>query len=218
MTASMTADGGGEVASPTFEPSKEWLDIYLEQATTELIKAAKRYARLHAKKVRFVRHVPDWYEDEMVLNVLEDTLFRKIKWDPERVSLKKHVLDAIKSRTRHDYVRALKFTPLRLDDPGVMHAAENHLVQTTTVNTMVSAVCATTITQLRELAGDDADVHLVIDALIQLVTKKRDILKLTGLTTRRYEAARKRLHRLTLKLPASLRETARMRVSRSEEH
>jgi hypothetical protein len=206
MTTSMCSEDAGEQATDSFVPTKDWLDAYLKQATAELIEFAKRYAGVQSRKVKLVRHVDESYAEELVVDVLGDTLLGVIAWSPERVSLKKHVLDAIKSRTRHDYVRALKFRPVRLDEPEVMAEVELQGLVTAQTDAMVTGVCEAVIDALRDLAKGDEDVLLMLDAMLQLATKKRDVMKVTGMNHKRYDAARKRLHRLTLQLPASLRD------------
>jgi hypothetical protein len=115
MKAAMRKHGGGGGEETPFVPTHEWLDAYMAQGTPELIEAAERYARMQSIKVGLVRHVDGNYAEELVQDILDDTFFGVIAWDPERVSLKKHVYDAIKSRTRHAYVHSLKFRALRMD-------------------------------------------------------------------------------------------------------
>ena len=201
-------NGPSGANAPAFMRSAEWLDIYLAQRTPELVEAAIKFATGQARRVGVVRHVDDAYVDDLVEDVLDDTLTGKLTWDPERVALKKHVFDAIQSRARHAYHHALKFKPVRLDSPGVMRAAEAALHDEREHARAVSRVTAAVLDALRELADDDHEVCLILGALSQLVTKRFDILKHTKLTAKQYDAARKRMRRLTEQLPANLRNAA----------
>jgi hypothetical protein len=49
----------------------------------------------------------------------------------------------------------------------------------------------------------------LIDAYALGATKKIDVLRVSGLTSKRYEAARKRMQRLVLQLPTAVREVVR---------
>lgn len=201
--------GGGEKQGAAFVVTGEWLEVFLAQRTAELVESALRYAATQSRKVAAVRTLEPTYIDDLVEDVLGDTLRGKIRWDPKRVSLKKHVLDAIQSRTRHDYVRALRFKPLRLSQKSVRLEAESALEAEHAHAETVSRVCAAALQALRDLAADDREVQLLLDAFSQLATKRHEVLKLTGLKPKQYAAARKRMKRLTDQLPASLRRAAR---------
>jgi hypothetical protein len=208
MKAAMRKHGGGGGEETPFVPTHEWLDAYLAQGTAQLIEAAERYARMQSIKVGLVRHIDGAYAEELVQDILDDTFFGVIAWDPERVSLKKHVYDAIKSRTRHAYVHSLKFRALRMDvSRTALAAAEAALAhQQQQAPDDLARVTAQILDALSELAAQDHEVLLLLGAHRRLLTRKHDIIKMTGLSSKQYAAARRRLYRLTLQLPASLLE------------
>jgi hypothetical protein len=209
MKRTTGSDGDTKEPAAPFVLTAEWLDAFVEQRTASLVEAALRYAAMQSRKVAAVRTLEPTYIDDLVEDVLGDTLRGELRWDPKRVPLKKHVLDAIKYRTRNDYVHALKYRSLRLDDKHVLAAAEATLEMQHEHARVVSRVCAAALEALRELAGNDRDVQLLLDAFSQLAVKRHDVLRVTGLKPKQYDAARKRMKRLTEQLPVRLRRAAR---------
>jgi hypothetical protein len=200
----VTKRGGGEGGEQAFVPTREWVQAFRAQWQPELIEAAHRYARTQARKVALLRPIDASYAAELVQDIVGDTVLGVIAWDPGRVPLKKHVLDAIKSRTRHAYVQALKFRAVRIDK--YVDEAERALAASR-ASEGDADVTRTALRTIRDLAHDDREVILLLDAYEQLVTKRFDVLKLTKLTSKQYDAARHRLKRLVDQLPASLRPT-----------
>src|SRR5687767_11423456 len=99
-----------------FVPSEEWIDAFEAQATNDLRKAARRFARSRARFVAIAGgRVDDYYVSALVQDVLTDTLFGVLTWDPATKSLETHVFDALRSRTAHDISRAKKLRHQSID-------------------------------------------------------------------------------------------------------
>ena len=190
-------DRGGRTP---FVPSEEWIDAFEKQSNAKgFEEKLKRFARMRANMVAHGgRRVDEFYVREIVQDAIDDTLEGVLAWHPERVSLDKHLLDSIKSRTRHDYVQAQNFPHHSFDaasaSPSLMADVESSLAAegSATASAEVSSAAERAISELRRVAGNDPDV-----------------MRLSGLTSKRYEAARKRLHRLVLQLPTEVREAVR---------
>lgn len=187
--------------------TEEWIEAFEAQlAVTGFEERLKRYARVRARMVAHTgRRVDELYARELVQDAIDDTLEGVIAWDPARVSLEKHLLDAIRSRTRHDFVQATKFRH---------HAVDEHTRVDDSLHARVEmvAVAERTVTDLRALAVRDHDVLRLIGAYTEEATKKVEVMRVSGLTSKRYEAARKRLNRLVLQLPTEVREVVAARA------
>ena len=82
--------------------------------------SALRYAARRARGVGAAgAHVDEFYAEELVADVLGDTLLGVIAWDPSTTVLSQHVQDAIRSRTWHDRKRARKYQHHRMDLPSI---------------------------------------------------------------------------------------------------
>jgi hypothetical protein len=182
--------------------TEEWIEAFEAQLSVKgFEEKLKRYARVRARMVAHAgRRVDELYARELVQDAIDDTLEGIIAWDPGRVSLEKHLLDAIRSRSRHDFVQATKFRHSCVDE----HA---RIDDSTLERVDLASVTGRVLTALR--AVGDPDVLRLLDAYIQGATKKVDVMRVSGLTSKRYEAARKRLNRLVLQLPIEVRDIIR---------
>jgi hypothetical protein len=85
-------------------PSEAWIDAFEKQSNAKgFEERLKRFARMRANMVAHSgRRIDEFYVRELVQNAIDDTLEGVLAWHPERVTLDKHLLDSIRSRTRHD--------------------------------------------------------------------------------------------------------------------
>jgi hypothetical protein len=151
---------------------------------------------------------------ELVQDAVEDVLDGKLIWDPRRISLKTLIYRTIESRTRHDYVRALKHVRFDPTAPATALSQEIEITlgreQTSaSVRAEAAEVSNRVLAQLRLLAANDTDVLSLLDAYVDLACKRVDVLGVTDLSDKRYDAARKRLLRLVKMLPPDLVDAAR---------
>lgn len=200
-----------------FIPSEEWIDAFEQQASAPgFEEKLRRYARMRANMVAHAgRRIDELYVRELVQDSIEDTLEGVLAWHPERVTLDKHLFDSIRSRTRHDYVQALNFPHHSFDaasaSPSLAADVESSLSATATsaASSDLRSAAERTVGELRRLAQNDADVLRLLDAYVAEAVKKVDVMRVSGMTSKRYEAARKRMQRLVLQLPTEVREAVR---------
>jgi hypothetical protein len=124
-------------------------------------------------------------------------------WDPARVTLERHLQCAIHSRTRHDYVHALRFRHERIDTRA-SHEVERALAHSERDMEQRSSA-ERVLAELRTLAVRDPDVIEMLRLFGDRLTKKEDIVQETGWNTKRYQATRKRMLRLVQQLPSDVR-------------
>lgn len=201
---------------PPFIASEEWIDDFERQSTAKGFETKlKRFARMRANMVALAgRRVDEFYVEELVSDAIADTLAGVLAWHPERVSLDKHLVDAIGSRTRHDYVQALRRPHLSIDlgdaEPSLLADVEAALAETRTeADTDLRSATARALHEIRSVAVNDNDVLRLVDAYVAGVEKKTDVRLESGLSSKRYEASRKRLHRIVRDLPTEIRDVLR---------
>lgn len=206
------AEGDGRAP---FIPSEEWIEAFEAQATEDLYLRLKRYARARARLVAHAgRPIDQQYTNDLVQDAIGDTFDGVLAWDPERVTLERHLQCAIHSRTRHDYVHAIRFRQERID-PGAQGGRKTLAeVETTLARARgePEAAGARVLAELGQLAARDPDVIEMLRLFGDQVIKKEDIVRETGWNTKRYQATRKRMLRLVQQLPNDVREAAMARA------
>jgi hypothetical protein len=204
-----------------FVPNEEWIDAFESQATDALRKAAKRFARSRARFVALAgARVDDYYVSSLVQDVLTDTLFGVLTWEPASKTLENHVFDAIRSRTFHDRARATKLRHQSIDafDDGsdtsaVMAELESSLeLEQQRSRPEAHRFSTEVLAQLRKLAGDDRDVLRLIDAVEHGAVEPKDIMHVAGMSKKTYHKARMRLGRITQDMSNSVLVDARTRA------
>jgi hypothetical protein len=193
-------EGGGR--SP-FIPSEDWIEAFEAQANPVLYTRLKRYARSRGGMVAHAGRVVDEpYLDALVQDALADVLDGVLRWDPARGSLELFLIAAIHSRTRHDYAHALRFRHERIDaSEAALAAAEASLAERASLADTSERV----LVALRACAARDPDVLALLALYGHDVTKKVDVMRDADWSSKRYEAARKRMLRLVQQLPNELR-------------
>ncbi|HEY6040090.1 MAG TPA: hypothetical protein VIV58_37665 [Kofleriaceae bacterium] len=206
------AEGDGRAP---FIPSEEWIEAFEAQATEDLYLRLKRYARARARLVAHAgRPIDQQYTNDLVQDAIGDTFDGVLAWDPERVTLERHLQCAIHSRTRHDYVHAIRFRQERID-PGAQGGRKTLAeVETTLARARGEPedAGARVLAELSQLAARDPDVIEMLRLFGDQVIKKEDIVRETGWNTKRYQATRKRMLRLVQQLPNDVREAAMARA------
>ena len=196
--------------SPPFVPNEEWIDAFQAQATDELRKKAKRFARSRARVVASAGgRADDYYISALVQDVLTDTLFGVLTWDPAAMPLATHVLKAIRSRSHHDSVRAGKFQHRSIDafDPRVEASAVMVEVESSllfdqyTPSAEALTFSDEVIAHVRRLAANDRPVLRMLDAIDLGATERPEIMQLAKMSPKTYHKAHIRLSRLVERLP-----------------
>lgn len=198
----------------TFHPDEAWIEAFEHQNTDEMRKRAKRFARSRARFVaRAGGRGDDLYAGELVHDALTDTLLGVLSWNPEVVSLETHVFGAIRCRTKNDRIRALRFRHCSIDASdagGVMTELESSLSAQQAVASPESQRFSTEVLdQVRALAGDDAPILRIVDAIALGASEPKEIMSLATMSEKTYKKARLRLGRLVEQLSNHVLQGAR---------
>jgi len=191
--------------TPLFTPDEAWIDAFTAQCTDALRLKAKRYAKRRARGVgRAGGHVDDYYVRELVQDALTDTLLGVLAWNPNATPLENHVLDVIKSRTRHARKHAARYQRAGLDSstPTVRREIETCLGADHRPDLDAALFAGEVLARLRKLAHADASVLRLLDAMEGGAQTKAEILELGNLSAKSYRNARDRLSRLVRSMDA----------------
>lgn len=192
----------------SFSPSEEWIDAFDQQNTSELRKKAHRFARSRARFVaRAGGRGDDLYVAELVQDVLTDTLFGVLTWDPAVVPLEVHVIGAIRCRTKNDRIRALRFRHQSLDAVGAadssaaMCEVEMSLAQSRSTPSPESLTfSAEVLDHVRGLAAQDSAIQRIVDAIELGASEPAEIMSVASMSEKTYKKARLRLGRVVEQL------------------
>jgi len=214
MTVTIEPTEGSEAP---FVPSEEWIEAFEAQANDKLYERLKRSAGLRGRMVAHSgRHVDQFYVEELVQDALDDTFMGVLRWEPAQCSLELHLRGAIKSRSRHDFKHASDYRSARLDPDndsrGTMVEVERSLAREADARNALATITDDVLDQLRTLAGRDQEVVQLVEVYKTRIWKKVDVMTETGWSSKRYEAARKRLIRLVKQLPTEVRDTLKVRA------
>lgn len=188
----------------TFRPDEAWIESFTKQCTDELRLKAKRYAGRRARYVGSAGgYVDDYYVRELVQDALTDTLLGVLAWDPAASPLENHVLDVIKSRTRHDRIRSKRYRRLAFDSSEGSSARgeiEGTLRLDRDSDPNAARFAEDVLAHLRGLARTDCPVLCLLDALAGGAQTKTEIMETANMSAKTYRNARDRLSRLVRSL------------------
>lgn len=202
----------GRTPSPServpFTPSEDWIDQFKAQCTQKLRVDMKHYARWRARSVRRAAgFLDETYAEEVVAQILADTLGGVVTWDPGRKSLYQHAEDMVRRRTFHDRKRAERFRHERIDAPiGVAERSTRAMVEASlaqdqddiSVDDAIQASQA--MARLRALVGRDGEMHAYLDAMVAGARDAREIMEHTKMSHQTFRNARDRLTRLAKRI------------------
>ena len=159
------------------------------------------------------------YGRELVQDALVDTFTGVVRWDPDRTSLLDHVQGVVKSRSRHDLIRATRSPMRSIDDAA--DAADG----TSNDGRPVEREASMAVARARHATAAEAATHAhaaaVLDGLSTMLdahdrdarallgaykvgkTARTEVMALTGMSAATYHNQRRRIVRLARKLPAS---------------
>jgi hypothetical protein len=198
----------------TFSPSEEWIEAFEAQATEGMIERARRYARGQARGVAKAGGVADaFYVSELVQDAVADIMVGTVTWAPEVRSLESLLLDVIRSRARHDRIRARRFRHEALDGARTRRLTaevESALMAAQSGGEVEDAaeVVPRVLAELRALASGDGEVVALIEAFAAGAISKAEVMTAAGLSARQYKNARQRLLRYVEQLSPAVREAA----------
>jgi hypothetical protein len=201
-------DTPAEATSVQFVPSEQWIDAFEAGYSPTLMETTLAYAVARARWVGFAGHpVDDYYPREVVQNAVSDTLIGTLVWVPEDKSLEQHLRDAIRSRTDHDRKHAERFRrhafhPGAEDsEPGVIAEVEDSLRAADVEASEAPPTHASEMAaEFRRRAGDDQELHRLLDAFAAGMTSKSDVMQFTRFSEQQYAKTRRRLRRLVAHL------------------
>lgn len=192
-------------APAPFNPTEEWIEAFDRQNTDDMRMRATRFARSRARFVaRAGGRADDLYIAELVHDALADTLLGVLTWDPAVVSLEVHVFGAIRSRTKNDRLRALRFRHHSLDagdTSGVMCEVESSLAAGQGMASAESLLfSAEVLDQVRGLAAGDSAILQIVDAIAEGASTPAEIMSVAQMAEKTWRKARLRLARLVEQL------------------
>jgi hypothetical protein len=196
-----------------FVPSEHWIENFDTQCTKLLLKRARRYAAQRAQDLGWEMPGAGAYDpDELVDNILRDTLAGVLRWDPERRGFARHLYDAVRSRVDRYAKRMAPYPHESVD--AVDSAGRSHVMAEIEAQLLADAPEATFDTSLRvdetmhslqRLARRKPLVRRLLAAFELRVTEKEDVMHLMHLTDAEYDNARRQLARLVALLPRHLK-------------
>lgn len=207
-------------ASPTrrrpalpFVPSEEWIEQFDAQCTEILLKRARRYAALRAQDLGWEMPTAGPNDpDELVDNIVRDTLAGVLRWDPNVRGFDRHLFDAVRSRVTRYAKRAAQYPHESMD--SVDYADTSPLMVEVEAQLRMDAPEATidvrlrlieTVRCLRKLAQGKPLVQRLLTAFERRATDKESVMRIAKMTSAEYQNARRQLARLVERLPSHLK-------------
>jgi hypothetical protein len=188
--------------------AETWWVLFQEQLA-DAVAQVQSFAQRRARLIALAGGISD--ADDLIAAALVDTLGGVVEWDPSRKMLAAHLRDVIQSRSRHDFARSNRFPMARF---GVWEewilavpAAPEPQVDD---NHKSVALVGQVIAELRQLADGDAAVLRILDAYQGGAVIRSDVIAASGLTSVKYQRARRRLRRKSRQLSPALRAAARV--------
>jgi hypothetical protein len=209
---------GNDPPSEAFVPPEPWIDAFDSQCTEPLLKRARRVAAQRARDFGWDSPANDtYYAEELVQNVLADTLLGVLRWDPNAETLEGHLFDEIRLRAWRDAKRAQRLPHASIDtvneggESPALSELEEHLYANASEAPVATATrAAETASALRALAHGKPLVTRILDAFSAGATRKDDVMCVAKISSSEYHNARRQLARLVEQLPDSLRPRRRV--------
>lgn len=195
-----------------------WRTAFDKQATAKMFEdLIKRTTAL----VRGVEATSPWRdtltERDRINTAVMKTLNGSYKWDPDRVGVDLHLLNVIASDISNEMRRSRRFAErglreVSLDDDeqsfddleqDVSEALEE---ERQTADEAPALLLVEVVGKLRTLAAKDQAVLRILDAYDQGAFTRSEVVRLTGMSLRTYQAAYKRLVRLAQEIAADVRD------------
>lgn len=150
----------------------------------------------------------------LVADAIADTLTGAVIWD-RRYPLSHHLCSVVRTRTSNQIKRAkrLAHVSLELLSEGDVIVAVKSIEgdhAPTRPDTLIESaqVVRKLYLAVRERAARDTSLSMLLDAYAMGFVKRREVMKLTGLSLGEFVNARRRLDRMLGSVPADLRSAA----------
>ena len=150
---------------------------------------------------------------------MEDTLAGVVSWDPTKVSLLTRLMALIQSRTRHEMIRAQRLPHRSLDDSADDNSTDGCPLENEVCKVLAResepdegdvarARVGWAVGELRRAAGDNASTLQLLAAYERGAVTRQEVMRLTGMTAKTYDNARRHVLRLVAKLSPAMHESA----------
>lgn len=166
--------------------------------------------------IRYVEQQGPWRDTrgahDRIHTAVVKTLEGRLTWDPEHVDLARHLLNAVAGDIANEVKHAKRFPQVSLNDEQqhldkleeqtseAMDAARQG------TNEQPALLLADVVVKLRELAPRDKGVLAILDAYSQDAFVRRDVIRVSRMSPRTYDAAFKRLLRIAGPIAVEVRE------------
>lgn len=197
---------------------EEWVEEFNKQvADRKLYRRALAFARGSVSMLQSGGvQVASAFAEDLLASAIADTWRGVLSWTPgPESSLLDHITAAIRSRARDEGKRARRYPSASLDAHEEDEDGDRTSLWTEAENALAANAPATDVTEkifaieafdrARALAGGDHEVVKMLDEIRSGATDRADLMRAMGMSARRYESVRRRLDRLLLELPASMR-------------
>jgi hypothetical protein len=173
-----------------------------EQVMERLLSFAKRRVAMLAKVG--VRRTADDAR-AMVQDAITDTLTRVVTWDPQRVTLEKHLRLVIRTRSlnRLKQVRRVPLKSMEDSQDGELTVAKvaEATWMSPTESVEMGEVAAEVVAEVVERAKEVPQVLALIQAYQAGCQGRAEVIEHTGMSLQEFVNARRRLDRLLAALP-----------------
>ena len=190
---------------PVVIPDVAWIAAFEAETTALTLLQVRRFALRRGLGVARAGGRSDaTYADELVQDALSDTIAGVVRWDPSRYRLAAHLIGVIRSRSRHERARSIRFRHETMSEHEIVFEGEVASER----DHDCAAVAQQALQALRDASQGDREVLKILDAYATGAVEKIDVLQASGLKPASYTRARKRLRRKTLQLAPELRAAA----------
>lgn len=190
-----------------------WEAAYAAQLTDALAASVGAFAKKRASWLEGKTRRRDallWRE--LLQDALEDTWTGELTWDPKEAPLDLHLKGAIRSRTTAMMKHLKRFPRVGANAPrGDLEREISDALTLERTNTPapdLAAYAEGVVGTLTMLAAGDDEVERILECFGNGLLDRRDIVRETGMTTRTYHNARRRLMGLVERIPDNLRDEA----------
>ena len=192
--------------------SRTWRSTFAAQLTQDLTDDVHAYAVARARWIQRKTDVDDpGLADELTQDAFGDTFAGVVIWDPATAPLALHLKRVIKGRTARMMERDERFPGVRITGSSVRLEQEiSEALERERENSEadLGAFVDRTIAELRTLAHEDDDVLVLLGAYAHGAIDRREVMRVSGMTSTKYHNAVRRMLRLVERLPAHIRHTA----------
>ena len=201
-----------------------WRRAFDEQLTELAMARACRYATSRARVLVRAGILDEKNAPyDLVHQAIAATLAGTAGWDPAKKRLDDHLVDVIQWQTRNTRRRHGRYAHASLDDSRDATSSdglrlENEVsIQQAATSASSSAdlrdVAGRVVDEVRVLAAGDTDVLRILDAIESGATDHGELIKASGLRPAKFRNARRRLGRVTARLPEAVRTAVRAELA-----